>query len=267
MSAPQSLKARLRQAEGRPLVGLFCSTPAPLMVELIAAAGYDFVVIDLEHTLLDGAALTAMLLAARAGGMAALVRVAAPLQIVQVLDAGAQGVVIPRVRSVEEAREAVAAAHHAPLGRRGLNATCASRFGRDDLARTVARAAADTLVVAMIEDRAGLDALDAIAAVDGVDVLLGGAADLSQDLGMPWQTGHADVRAAIARVAAAARRHGKVFCALPRHPDDIADMHRTGVRLAIAGDDRGIARRAMAAQLQALLPDLEHEGAARCTGN
>ncbi|MGD7325029.1 siderophore biosynthesis protein SbnG, partial [Ralstonia pseudosolanacearum] len=73
--------------------------------------------------------------------------------------------------------------------------------------------------------------------------------------------------AAIARVAAAARRHGKVFCALPRHPDDIADMHRTGVRLAIAGDDRGIARRAMAAQLQALLPDLEHEGAARCTGN
>ncbi|TYZ53090.1 siderophore biosynthesis protein SbnG, partial [Ralstonia solanacearum] len=119
MSAPQSLKARLQQEAGRPLYGLFCSTPAPLMVELIAAAGYDFVVIDLEHTLLDGATLTAMLLAARASGMAALVRTAAPFQIVQVLDAGAQGVVIPRVQSAAAAREAVSAPSRAAR-QRGL---------------------------------------------------------------------------------------------------------------------------------------------------
>ncbi|PCE33085.1 HpcH/HpaI aldolase family protein [Burkholderia ubonensis] len=259
MNAPAmpscSLKVRLRDTGGPPLVGLFCSTPAPLTVELIAAAGYDFVVIDLEHTLIDGATLGAMLLAARASGAAPLVRVAALHQIVPVLDAGAQGVVIPRVRSAHDAREAVRFAHYAPLGQRGLNATGASGFGRDDLALALQRAAADTLVVAMIEDRDGLDALDEIASVDGVDVLLGGAADLSQDFGVPWQTGHADVRDALARIEAAARAHGKTFCALPRNADEIAAMHRAGVRLAIGGDDRGIARRAMAAQLRACLQD------------
>jgi len=252
---PRSLKERIVDSDGLPLVGLFCSTPAPLIVELIAAAGFDFVVIDLEHTLIDGSTLNSMLLAARASGIAPLVRVAASHQIVQVLDAGAQGVVIPRVRSAHDARLAVHAARHAPLGHRGLNSTPASGFGRDDLEQAVLRAAADTLVVAMIEDREGLDSLDAIASVEGVDALLGGAADLSQDFGLPWQTGHADVRAALARIEAVARLHGKAFCALPRNADEIAAIHRSGVRLLIAGDDRGIARRAMAAQLHACLQD------------
>ncbi|UXU89597.1 HpcH/HpaI aldolase family protein [Burkholderia sp. S-53] len=252
---PRSLKSRIGDSDGPPLVGLFCSTPAPLSVELIAAAGFDFVVIDLEHTLIDGSTLNAMLLAARASGVAPLVRVAASHQIVQVLDAGAQGVVIPRVQSAHDARVAVRAARHAPLGHRGLNSTAASGFGRDDLAQAVLRAAADTLVVAMIEDRSGLDSLDAIASVDGVDAVLGGAADLSQDFGLPWQTGHAEVRAALARIETVARKHGKTFCALPRNADEIAEMHRSGVRLLIAGDDRGIARRAMAAQRNACLQD------------
>jgi 2-keto-3-deoxy-L-rhamnonate aldolase RhmA len=257
MSAPRSLKSRLATTDetGTPLFGVFCSTPAPLMVELIAAAGYDFVVIDLEHTLLDGATLNAMLLAARASGIAALVRTAAVFQIVQVLDAGAQGIVVPRVSSGREAREAVAAAHHASLGQRGLNATAASAFGRDDLANAAAQAAADTLVVAMIEDREGLAALDEIAALEGIDVLLAGAADLSQALGVPWQTGHPAVREAVARVGAAARWHGKTFCALPRNREEITDMHCAGERLAIVGDDRGITRRALAAQLQTCSPN------------
>jgi 4-hydroxy-2-oxoheptanedioate aldolase len=253
ISSLGSLKARIGESGGPPLVGLFCSTPASLTVELIAAAGFDFVVIDLEHTLIDGSILNAMLLAARAAGIAALVRVAMPHQIVQVLDAGAQGVVIARVRSADDARAAVQAARHAPLGHRGLNSTPASGFGRDDLAQAVRRADADTLIVAMIEDREGLDSLDAIASVEGVDVLLGGAADLSQDFGLPWETGHADVRAALARIEAAARTHGKTYCALPRNADEFAAIHRSGVRLLIAGDDRGIARRAMAAQLHACL--------------
>jgi 4-hydroxy-2-oxoheptanedioate aldolase len=255
LPSQRSLKARIEESGGPPLVGLFCSTPAPLMVELIGAAGFDFVVIDLEHTLIDGSTLNAMLLAARASSIAPLVRVAMPHQIVQVLDAGAQGVVIPRVRSENDARIAVQAARHAPLGHRGLNSTPASGFGRDDLAQAILRAEADTLIVVMIEDREGLDSLDAIAAVEGVDVLLGGAADLSQDFGLPWQTGHAEVRAALARIGTVARRHGKTFCALPRNADEIAAIHRSGVRLLIAGDDRGIARRAMVAQLHACLRD------------
>ncbi|NIF93368.1 aldolase/citrate lyase family protein, partial [Burkholderia sp. Cy-637] len=122
MTAPM-LKASLGDPADGPRFGVFCSTPAPLTIELIAAAGYDFAIVDLEHTLIDGATLTAMLLAARASGLAVLVRVAALAQVAPALDQGAQGIVVPRVRSIEEARRAVLAARHAPLGERGLNAT------------------------------------------------------------------------------------------------------------------------------------------------
>ncbi|KON79726.1 aldolase/citrate lyase family protein [Azoarcus sp. PA01] len=241
------LKARLQASE--PVCGLFCSTPAPLTVELIAAAGYDFVVIDLEHTLIGGETLAAMLLAARASGIAALVRVAAAHQAVQALDAGAEGIVFPRIRSAEAAREAVRACHFAPAGDRGLNSTWASRYGGDDLVAAVDAAREQTVVVAMIEDRDGLEQAEAIAAVAGVDVLLEGAADLSQSFGVPWQTRHPEVRAAVARIHAAARRHGKAFCALPRAPQDFQAWCAEDVRMFVLGDERGIARRAMASHL------------------
>jgi 4-hydroxy-2-oxoheptanedioate aldolase len=101
----------------------------------------------------------------------------------------------------------------------------------------------------MIEDREGLENVDEIAAVDGVDVLLAGAADLSQSLGLPWQTSHPDVREAVSLVRAAAGHHNKMFCALPRIPGDFESDYRSSVRMFILGDDRGIARRAMASYL------------------
>lgn len=245
-----SLKARLQEyAPFHPLYGLFCSTPAALTVELIAAAGYDFVVIDLEHTLIGPDRLASMLLAARAAGIAALVRVAAPHQVAQALDAGAEGIVFPRICSEQAARDAVRLCHFAPHGERGLNATWHSDYGRDDLVTAFEAARECMLVVAMIEDPEGIEQADAIAAVDGVDVLLEGAADLSQWLGLPWQTRHPEVRAAVSRIWAAALQHGKTFCALPRAPEDCEAWHRDQVRMFILGDDRGISRRAMAAHL------------------
>lgn len=241
------LKSRLHGNAS--IYGLFCSTPAALSVELIAAAGYDFVVIDLEHPLIGAGQLTAMLLAARASGIAALVRVAAPYQALQALDAGAEGIVFPRIRSAQAARDAVRLCHFAPNGERGLNATWHSRYGRDDLAAAIATARQQTLVVVMIEDLEGIDQAAAIAAVDGVDVLLEGAADLSQSFGLAWQTRHPDVRAAVARLSVAARQHRKTFCALPRAPEDFQNWCQAQVHMFILGDDRGIARRAMATHL------------------
>lgn len=245
------LKAQLQQhkTQGLPIYGLFCSTPSALSVELIAAAGYDFVVIDLEHTLIGPEQLAAMLLAARASSIAALIRVAAPQQVVQALDAGAEGIVFPRIRSVQDAQAAVRACHFAPRGERGLNSTWHSRYGRDDLTQAMDAANASTLVVAMIEDVEGLAQAGAIAAVDGIDVLLEGAADLSQSLDLPWQTRHPQVTAALARIRQAAQECGKSFCALPRTPEDARAAYQNQVRMFILGDDRGIARRAMAAHL------------------
>lgn len=242
-----SLKARVQK--NNPVYGLFCSIPAALSVELIAAAGYDFVVIDLEHTLIGPEQLASLLLAARACGIAALVRVAAPYQALQALDAGAEGIVFPRMRSVEAAHEAVRLCHFAPLGERGLNTTWHSRFGRDDLLVAIDAAREHTLVIAMVEDSEGLAQASAIAAVDGVDVLLEGAADLSQSLGLSWQTRHPDIRAAVSRIHEAARHHGKTFCALPRAPEDFQVSYQNQVRMFILGDDRGIARHAMAIHL------------------
>jgi 4-hydroxy-2-oxoheptanedioate aldolase len=227
-----ALKQRL--ALPAPLFGLFCSTPAALTVELIAAAGYDFLVIDLEHTLIGPGQLASMLLAARAADIAALVRVAAP-----------------------QAQEAVRACHYAPRGQRGLNSTWHSAYGRDDLAGAMAAMSSQTLVIAMVEDAEGLSEADRIAAVDGIDVLMEGAADLSQSLGLPWQTRHPRVRAGVSAIQSAASRHGKAFCALPRAREDFDAAMLQQVRLFILGDDRGISRRAMSAHLAQHQPNLE----------
>lgn len=241
------LKARLKTSDT--VYGLFCSTPVALSVEIIASAGYDFVVIDLEHTLIGAEQLSAMLLAARASSMAALVRIAAPFQALQALDAGAEGIVFPHIRTEQEAQDAVRLCHFSPLGERSLNATWHSRYGRDDLTDSMNAARECTLVVAMIEDSVGLAQVEGIAATDGIDILLEGAADLSQSLGLPWQTRHPDVRAAISNIHAAACRHNRIFCALPRAPEDFECLYQDGVRMFILGDDRGITRRAMANHL------------------
>ena len=243
------MRLKTRLEAGGIVYGLFCSTPAALSVEIIAAAGYDFVVIDLEHTLISSGQLAAMLLATRASSIAALVRVASPHQIVQVLDAGAEGVVFPHISSAQVARDAVRLCHFSPLGERGLNATLHTRYGCDDLARFTNAARGCTLVIAMIEDRKGVENVDQIAAVEGIDVLLAGAADLSQSLDLPWQTHHPDVREAVSLVRAAAERHSKMFCSLPRIPGDFESDYRSSVRMFILGDDRGITRRAMASHL------------------
>lgn len=233
-----------------PVNGVFCALPTPLSVELAAAAGYDFVVIDLEHSLLAPDALAAMLLAARASSIAALVRVAHLQQVSPALDHGAEGIVFPRIGSVAEARAAVQCARHAPLGRRGTSATHHSGYGRDDLAAVQRQFDADTLVVAMIEDVAAVERAADIAAVEGVDVLLEGAADLAQSLGLPWRTRDPRVREALARIEVAARAAGKWFCALPREAEDTPRWHRLGVRMFLLGEDRGLLRRALAQRLE-----------------
>lgn len=249
---------RQRLALSAPLFGLFCSTPAALTVELIAAAGYDFLIIDLEHTLIAPDQLAAMLMAARASGIAALVRVAALHQALQALDNGAEGIVFPRIGNRAQAQAAVQACHYAPLGQRGLNSTWHSGYGRDDLAEAMQLMVRETLVVAMIEDSEGLAQADAIASVPGIDVLMEGAADLSQSLGLPWQTRHARVRAAVAAIQRAATAHGKAFCSLPRAQEDFEAARREQTRLFILGDDRGLCRRAMSAHLAQHKPACSH---------
>ncbi len=136
-------------------MGLFCSLASPAIVEMIGWAGFHFVILDAEHSLVGPEELAHQLRAADAVGLRALVRLPSATSSLAgpVLDAGAAGVVIPRVRSASDVEAAVRAARYHPWGGRGLDAGRATRYGQADLRQAVRQAAGNVAVVAMIEDR------------------------------------------------------------------------------------------------------------------
>lgn len=251
MLRPNAVRAAL--AGGREVHGLFCAIPAPALVEMIGCAGYDFVVLDTEHSGVDPQELENLVRAAEAVDLTPFVRVpeADHGAILRALDAGAMGVVVPHVRTPADLAGAVRATRYAPDGMRSLNGGRVPGFGRLDLAEYTRRANAEVMVVAMIEDVEGVDALDTILAVPGVDLVLEGAADLSQSCGVPWQTRHPLVRDALARIADRCREHGVPFCAIPRTTDDHREWVERGVRAFVLGEERGVAARALRLHLDA----------------
>lgn len=183
-------------------------TPHPVAVEVLAGLGPDFVCLDQEHAPLGRESVHALLGAAALGGIPALVRVPGPLphRIGAALDSGAAGVLVPRIESAAAAADVVRWARYPPAGERGFGPGRANGYGRAGVQD------ADAPVVAVqVETQAGLDALDGILAVDGLDLVFVGPGDLSVSLGLDGirdprlQPVVADV---LARVAAAGRWAG-----------------------------------------------------------
>ena len=205
-----TLKSRIRRGEA--VVGCFQRIPAPGITEVCAAAGFDFVVFDMEHTPVSIDRIAELVRAAEAVGIGAVVRVASsdPAGIAQTLETGCVGIQVPLVRSAPEAEAIVSSVRFQPRGRRGLAAPRQTGFGtRMPIAEWVATSEARTVVIVQIEDRAGVACADEIAAVDGVDALFVGLTDLSQDLGVLGRADAPEVQEAIARVAASANGSGK----------------------------------------------------------
>lgn len=250
MLSPNEVRRKL--GAGQEVYGLFCSIPAPQLVEMIGCAGYDFVILDSEHTLVDPQQLENLIRAAEAVGLTPFVRVpeADPGAILRALDAGAMGVVVPHVRSRADVDAAIRAARYAPQGMRSLNGGRVPGFGRIELTEYIRRANAEVMVVAMIEDAAGVDDLPAILAGGGVDLVLEGAADLPQSYGVPWQTRHPLVRDAVRRIHGACAAARVPFCAIPRTPGDHAAWRAAGVTAFVLGEERGLAARARRAHLE-----------------
>lgn len=241
----RGLRARIHQGES--LQGIFCFTPAPLLVEFIAAAHYDFVIIDLEHSLTDMQILDQMIVAARSQGMEAWVRI--PLGcshwVLPCLDAGANGIVFPRIQSVAQAQEAVQLCRYAPEGNRGLSVHRHLDYQSDELALRNQQINDSVCVVLMIEDKEGVEHCQALANVTGVDVILEGAADLSASLGVPWQTRHPQVQEALQTIATSVASSPARFCAIPRAVEDYQAWVTQGVSLFVLGTDRGVIRQAL----------------------
>jgi 4-hydroxy-2-oxoheptanedioate aldolase len=251
MLRANALKAALR--EGRRTCGLLNSIPSPLVVEMIGYAGYDFVILDQEHTGVNPETLENSIRAAECAGITPLVRVPnpAPEAILRALDAGAMGIVVPRVQNRAQAEQAISASRYFPLGSRGISGGRTTGFGRIPLESYFGLANREILVALMIEDQSGVENIREILAVPGVDLILEGAIDLSQSLGVPGAAQHPEVRAALREVADACAERGIPFCALPRAPGQWREWEARGVKAFLLGDDRGIAFRALQANLAA----------------
>jgi len=235
-------------------IGLLNSLPAPLLCEMIGHAGYDFVVLDLEHLLVSPDQLQHAIRACELGGCEPWVRVPevdAKL-IGRVLDAGAKGVVIPRLETVEEALQAVSAARFPPLGRRGITGGRVTGFGSIGLDDYIERANREVRIVPMIESAAGLAALPDILAVPGISMVLEGALDLALDLGLGPQPIHPDVWASIRRMAEHCRAAGIPFCANPRSTEQRDHWREQGIEWWLAGEDRSLLQSALRSHSNAL---------------
>ncbi len=200
------LALRERLSQGTPLLAPFSIVPAVEMVELIGHAGFDGVILDLEHGAHGSESLGPLILAARSVGIYPIVRVRSsePTEIAAALDAGAAGVIVPQIGSAEEALRAVRAARFAPEGSRGANpfVRAADYSGRPEW---FARANRDVAVLLMVEGEGGVRELPQILETPDLDGIFLGPMDLSHALGVPGDMGHPRVVAAIEQVIDACR--------------------------------------------------------------
>jgi 4-hydroxy-2-oxoheptanedioate aldolase len=219
--------------------GTFLTLGNPVIAEIIARAGYDWVLLDLEHGLGSEQDVLHQLQAISATATPAIVRVEghARQRIHRVLDLGADGIMCPRIETAEDAAQAVRAMRYTPEGVRGVaKMVRASNFGIDfaDYAR---RSREDLLGVIQIETLESLNHLDAIAALDGVDVLFIGPADLSMALGIFGQLEHPRFVEAIEASCKAARNAGKAVGFLLFDPAEKDRYYDFGIRFFACGSD------------------------------
>jgi 4-hydroxy-2-oxoheptanedioate aldolase len=199
------------RAAGRPLAGMWVCTGSPLVAEIAAGSGLDWLLIDMEHSPNGLESVLAQLQAVAASDITPVVRV--PIgdiaTIKQVLDLGAQNLLVPMVSSAAEAAAAVAAVRYPPRGVRGVGSALArsARWNRVD--DYLASADAHVSLFVQIETAAGVDAAAEIAAVDGVDGVFVGPSDLAASLGLLGRQTHPDVVAAVVRAFDAVRAAGK----------------------------------------------------------
>lgn len=243
---PSGLRQRLLAAEA--LLGTFIKSPGVQSIEILGEVGLDFVVIDAEHAPWDRSAIDLALLAARASGIDALVRVEGIAAIATALDCGASGVMVPHVSSASVARTVVDACRYRG-GRRGFsNSTRAGGYGRLGLSAHIAASDARTTLVAMLEDPEALDHIEAIVAVEGIDAFFLGRGDLTVALGEASPDA-ATVRAAVARLAGAVNAAQKPLWAFVNSSSEMAALRELGCSSFIVSSEQGLLRLAAAAEL------------------
>lgn len=218
----------------------------PEIARIASTAGFDVLFIDMEHSTLSDKEVGRICLQSLALGITPFVRVPDLSAVQRVVDAGALGVIVPHVRDAATAREAVAAVKYPPLGARGFSSSIPQLHYRTFPPTAAQEAVNDaTMVIVMLEDAEGLEAVDEIAAVEGVDLLHVGTNDLTTSWGAPGQYDDPRVVKAYERVIAACRKHGKFVGTggMGSRQDRVAEVVKMGVRYVSTGHDLGFLMR------------------------
>lgn len=257
------LKPTLREAlagADRPLVGIWTCSGSPVVAEICAGSGMDWLLVDGEHSPIELHALVGILQAAEAYPITPLVRVPTNdiVRIKQVLDTGAQNILVPMVSTVEEARAAVDAMHYPPRGHRGIGSALArsARWNRVD--DYLHEAATHVSLFVQAETPTAIENAAEIASVDGVDGIFVGPSDLSASMGLLGEQTHPDVVKAVHRVFDAVHAVGKPV-GVNAFDQDVAQAYvDAGADFIAVGADVSLLARASEALAKRWIPVADH---------
>jgi len=231
-------------AAGASQIGLWLSMTSPVATEVVAGAGFDWVLVDMEHSANDLVDVVAHLRATVDGSAEPVVRVPwnEPVLVKRLLDAGARSLLFPFVQNAEEARRAVAATRYPPKGIRGVAGTTrANRYGR---VKDYAKRVEDELcVLVQVETQQALAQIEAIAAIDGVDGLFIGPADLSASMGHLGNWQRPEIWQAIISAGERIRKAGKAPGFLSAREEECRTTLAAGFQFVAVGSDIGILAR------------------------
>ena len=231
MTVTPSLAERIRN--GDCVHGIFVFSPDPTHTEIAGLAGFEFVIVDLEHAALDIHDVASHVRAAGAVGISTIVRVAddSPASVARLLDSGVAGIVFPHVGlSPERTRAATSAMRYAPAGNRpACTGVTAAGYGLQPFNDYVQRSNGDALAIGLIEDAPVVDRLDEVLSSTRLDIVMPGPGDLAASLGLPGELAHPKVKEEVDRIVETVQQSGR----------STIGAYVTSVEAAVAWRQRG----------------------------
>ena len=226
-------------AEGGAALGTFVNWEVPDVVEIIALAGFDFVVLDNEHGPLTHASSQNLIRAAELRGITPIVRIPNSLEstILHTLDVGAHGIQVPQVNDAETAAAIVSRAKYKPAGSRGVAFPRAADFGMTDLLKYFEHENSEVMIVAHCENTLGLENIEAICQVPEIDVIFFGPYDMSQSMGITGRVEDERIQKAAEKVVSTTKKYGKAAGIFAGTGEAAKERVRQGFQYLTVGTD------------------------------
>jgi len=236
-------KLKQKLLDGQTVYGPFCKLQDPSVVEIAALAGFDFVILDMEHGPLSVESVQSIARAAQAKGIEVVVRVTEnrASDILRILDVGVNSIQVPQVNAATDAQKVVDASFFYPKGERGMcRYVRAASYTGIEKNEYFTSANLDTLTIVHIEGNKGLENLEQIVSLDGIDIVFLGPYDLSQSCGYPGQTNHPEVVNKMKQAVILAKNHNKIIGTFCESPSDAHKWRDLGVQYISYSVDVGI---------------------------